>query len=147
MRNISIIIKNRYVSQKELGYVCYLPHGYMKEVEKAEKRRIAAEKRARSDALGYFGEVGKRYKNEKVASVEEVGYYTTQFGITTIYRITLESGYELTWKTSSVPYEFEDEDKEVNTVAFTVKEHGEYKGYKQTVVTRCKFTVKEKERK
>lgn len=27
-------------------------------------------------------------------------------------------------------------------VAFTVKEHGEYKGYKQTVVTRCKFTMK-----
>ena len=147
MRNISIIIKNRYISQKELGYVCYLPQGYMKEVEKAEKRRIAAEKRAKSDALGYFGEVGKRYKNEKVASVEEVGYYTTQFGITTIYRITLESGYELTWKTSSAPYEFGEEDKEVNTVAFTVKEHGEYKGYKQTVVTRCKFTVKEKERK
>ena len=147
MRNISIIIKNGYVSQKELGYVCYLPQGYMKEVEKAEQKRIAAEKRAKSDALGYFGEVGKRYKNEKVASVEEVGYYTTQFGIMTIYRITLESGYELTWKTSSVPYEFEDEDKEVNTVAFTVKEHGEYKGYKQTVVTRCKFTVKEKEMK
>ena len=80
MRNISIIIKNGYVSQKELGYVCYLPQGYMKEVEKAEQKRITAERRARSNELGYFGEVGKRYKNEKVDSVEEIGYYTTQFG-------------------------------------------------------------------
>ena len=119
----------------------------MKEVEKAEQKRITAERRARSNELGYFGEVGKRYKNEKVDSVEEIGYYTTQFGITVIYRITLESGYELTWKASSTPHELEDENMEVDKVTFTVKEHGEYKGYKQTVVTRCKFTVKEKERK
>ena len=147
MRNISIIIKNGYVSQKELGYVCYLPQGYMKEVEKAEQKRITAERRARSNELGYFGEVGKRYKNEKVDSVEEIGYYTTQFGITVIYRITLESGYELTWKASSTPHELEDENMEVDTVTFTVKEHGEYKGNKQTLVTRCRFGVKEKEKK
>ena len=147
MRNISIIIKNGYVSQKELGYVCYLPQGYMKGVEKAEQKRIVAERRARSNELGYFGEVGKRYKNEKVDSVEEVGYYTTQFGVTVIYRITLSSGYELTWKASSTPHELEDENMEVDTVTFTVKEHGEYKGNKHTLVTRCRFGVKEKEKK
>lgn len=139
MRNVSIIIKNGYVSPKELGYICYLPCGYMREVENEEKKRVAAEKRAKSDELGYFGEVGKRYKNEKVSTVEEVAYYATQFGIVTIYRICLESGYELTWKTTSIPHELED-DSEVNTVTFTVKEHEEYKGHKQTLVTRCKFT-------
>lgn len=36
---------------------------------------------------------------------------------------------------------------EVDTVTFTVKEHGEYKGNKQTLVTRCRFGVKEKEKK
>lgn len=151
MRNISIIIKNGYVSQKELGYVCYLPQGYMKEVEKAEQKRIAAERRAKSNALGYFGEVGKRYKNEKVTSIEKVSCYTTQFGITYIYRITLESGHELIWKTTGEPYElavvnyfFEKDKYEIDTIAFTVKGHGEYKGGRQTVVTRCRLKLKEK---
>jgi len=130
VHNMQTIIKEQYVSWKDLGYLCYTPMGYMKHMEReVERAKRQAEKRE------HWGEVGKRYKNMPVQSVRKVAGFLTDFGIMNIWQIVLEDGIVLTWKTSNYL------DDDIDTVSFTVKEHSEYNGVPQTIVTRCKFAA------
>ena len=141
IHNIKVMLNEGYIQSKNIGFLCYLPEGYAKyiqnEVEKA--KRIEVEK---SD---YFGEIGKRYKDKEILSVNQIAAWQNQYGVTHIYKIVLVDGFVLTWKSSNGLYL---EDGEVfDKITFTVKTHDEYKGQKQTEVTRCKVTVKKEEKK
>lgn len=128
--NVQVIIKDGLATYKDLGYLCYLPQGYAKHIEReAEKATRQTEKRE------HWGEIGKRYKDIPVRNVRRVASYETAYGLMYVWQIVTEDGTILTWKTSNYP------DEEISTVTFTVKEHGEYKGVPQTVVTRCKFAA------
>lgn len=141
IHNIKVMLNEGYIQGKNIGFLCYLPEGYAKyiqsEVEKAKK--IEVEK---SD---YFGEIGKRYKDKEILSVNQIAAWNNQYGVTHIYKIVLVDGFVLTWKSSNGLYL---ENGEVfDKITFTVKTHDEYKGQKQTEVTRCKVTVKREEKK
>lgn len=133
VHNIKVMLDEKYVLAKNFGFLCYLPEGYarhiQKEVEKA--KRIETE---------YFGEVGKRYKDKVIRDVTLVTSWETQWGYTGVYKIILEDGSVLTWKTNKALYL--DRNEEFDKISFTVKEHKEYKGEKQTEVTRCKVDKK-----
>lgn len=133
VHNIKVMLKEGFVLPKNFGFLCYLPEGYAKHIQKeAEKAKKVETK--------YFGEVGKRYKDKVITNVTLVTTWETQWGVTYIYKITLEDGSILTWKTSNGLYL--DRNEEYDKISFTVKEHKEYKGEKQTEVTRCKVTIK-----
>lgn len=133
IHNIHVMLNEEYVLAKNFGFLCYLPEGYAKHIQKeAEKAKKVETK--------YFGEIGKRYKDKVIQDVTLVTTWETQWGVTYIYKITLEDGSVLTWKTSNGLYL--DRNEEFDKISFTVKEHKEYKGEKQTEVTRCKVTVK-----
>jgi len=53
---------------------------------------------------------------------------------TFLYEFTTEDGNILIWKTSK----WLDDEKEFKTVSGTVKAHNEFRGVKQTELTRCK---------
>jgi hypothetical protein len=135
VHNVQVMLKEGYVSVKNFGFLCYLPEGYAKhiqmEIEKAKRLEEKSE---------YFGEVGKRYKDHKISSVELLASWYNDFGVTRLYKIVLEDGFVLTWKSSK---EICCEDNETfDKITFTVKSHSEYKGKNQTEVTRCKVTYK-----
>jgi hypothetical protein len=65
-------------------------------------------------------------------------WYDSKFGTTYIHNFTTADGSLLVWKTSKGNIGFEDGDHV--EIAATVKEHSEYKGKKQTALTRCKIT-------
>ena len=136
IHNIHVMLNEGYVQYKNFGFLCYLPQGYakhiQKEVEKAKRAEIVLNSK-------YFGEVGNRYKDKAIDNVTLVTSWETQYGITHIYKITLNDGAILTWKTNNGLYLFNDNEK-FDKISFTVKEHKEYKGEKQTEVTRCKVT-------
>lgn len=131
--NIKVMLKEGYVLSKNFGFLCYLPEGYAKHIQKEVEK-------AKKIETKYFGEVGKRYKDKVIEDVTLVTTWETQWGVTYIYKITLEDGSVLTWKTSNGLYLNMNE--EFDKISFTIKEHKEYKGEKQTEVTRCKVTVK-----
>lgn len=137
VHNVQVILKEGYVTRKNIGYLCYLPEGYAKYVKKVERDEARETKKEKSD---YFGEVGKRYKNVPVQSMEVVTSWETMYGTTYIYRITLENSCILTWKTSKWLF-LDDEGEKVTAekITFTVKGHNDYKSEKQTDVTRCKI--------
>lgn len=133
IHNIKVILNEGYVQIQNIGFLCYLPQGYKKHLQK-EEERIRKEKIAANS--NHFGEIGKRYKEKEIQHIDLVTCWETMYGTTYIYKIILADGTNLIWKTSNW---FCLEDK-FDKVTFTVKGHNEYKGEKQTEVTRCKIT-------
>ena len=142
IHNVQVILKEKYVSRKNIGFLCFLPQGYNRHIQK-EARRIEreAKRKEQQNDCEYFGEIGKRYKEFDVKSIERIASWYTEYGMTSVYKIVIDNGV-LTWKTNNEM--ILNDDEEWNKIAFTVKEHKEYKGEKQTEVTRCKVTVRNK---
>lgn len=133
IHNIKVMLNERYVLAKNFGFLCYLPQGYAKYIQKETEK-------AKKVETEYFGEVGKRYKDKVIKDVTFITSWETQWGYTSVYKITLEDNSILTWKTSNGLYL--DRNEEFDKITFTVKEHKEYKGEKQTEITRCNITKK-----
>lgn len=125
IHNVQTILKEEYVDYKALGFVCYLPQGYARHMDTVTK--VNRQKHE------HYGEVGKRYKNVAIKSVFCVAAFDTEFGVKRIWNITIEDGTVITWKTTKFIAD------DFAAIDFTVKAHGEYKGKKQTEVTRCKI--------
>jgi hypothetical protein len=136
VHNIKIMLKDGYITSKNLGYLCYLPHGYAKHIEREIERAKRLEEKHE-----HFGEVGKRYKDMKIMTIGMLTSWLTDYGVTYIYKIVLESGEILVWKTTNEIFD-DNDDEEFDKITFSVKAHTEYKGQKQTEVTRCKITCK-----
>lgn len=133
VHNVKVLIQSEYVSAKDFGFLCYLPEGYAKYINEQKKRAERIETK-------HFGEIGKRYKDMEIQSVELIASWETLYGVTHVYKITLANGSILTWKTSTGLYL--EREEAFDKITFTVKEHTEYKGDKQTEITRCKVTKK-----
>lgn len=135
VNNVQVILKDGYVDWKNLGFICYLPEGYFKHIkkenEKAERLKINGNSK-------HFGDINIRYNDINITNIEEITSYSTQYGVIYIYKIILESGNVLIWKTSKLIDDF----NVVKSITFTVKNHGEYNGVKQTEITRCKLNIK-----
>lgn len=75
-------------------------------------------------------------------SLNRRSFFDTQWGSTALYAFTDSEGHHFIWKTASWP----DSMTKVNegdsiVLKGTIKEHNEYKGCKQTVLTRCKIVA------
>ena len=103
--------------------------------------------------MAYIGEIGKRLKMTVTykKSFEYKDYKFSYYG-TTHYIHTFDDadGNIMVWKTTSIMtwengdrYELIPEGSTVELTG-TVKEHSEYNGTEQTVLTRCKFKVLER---
>lgn len=133
VHNIKVMLNEKYILPKNLGFICYMPEGYAKHIKNQTERANRVE-------TSYFGEVGKRYKDKVISNITLITSWQSMYGVTYVYKITLEDGAVLTWKTTNGLY-LED-GEQFDRITFTVKEHKEYKGEKQTEVTRCKVTIK-----
>lgn len=135
-RNCFPLVKSGYAKKKHIGRLCYLPVAYDKYLERKAKNE---EREAQKSVSQYLGEVGKRIvfsvKESKVIASWDtpVGYCSTR--TTYLNKITDEAGNILIWKSSSLL-----DIKPGMKLKGTVKEHSEYQGEKQTVVTRCAET-------
>lgn len=110
------------------GFVAYAYTLY----EKIVARELAKANAEATKALSNFvGTVGQ--KITITGTINAVTGYETQYGYTTIYKITDENNNVYIWKTGNTV----DTNGKVQ-VTGTIKEHNEYRGEKQTVLTRCK---------
>lgn len=87
----------------------------------------------------YVGEVGQKISLE--VTLKRIFTFETHFtymGETAyIYKFADANGNTITWKTAKF---FEIEEGWSGKISGTIKEHSEYRGDKQTVLTRCKIT-------
>ena len=143
MQNMKTIFSSDYCKYKDWGYIVAAIFTYDREQEKARRAEEARQKMVtESEVSQYVGEPKQRItfkvKECKCVSCYDNGYY----GLSYLYKFIDADGNVFMWSTSNGL----EEDK-VDTVTGTVKEHKEYKGRKQTWVTRCKVTLNVKEQK
>ncbi len=127
-QNIFNIAQSEYVGTKHLNL---LVSAYVLVEAEKEKRR------------GDNGKVSQHIGNIKEritfrGRIKLVYSSPSAFGLRVMYIFVDESGNELKWSTTSPDHiDYEKDSKWV--VTGTVKEHDEYRGVKQTIITRCKM--------
>lgn len=133
VHNLKVICKTEYTSIKNIGYLAYLPvlrNNYLKDFE---KRKKDSENRSKSE---YIGTVSQKIE-KKIVSIDIVTSYDTDFGLKFVYKMIDENGNTLIWKSTKT---FDNLEKMHNcTVKATIKALNEFKGEKQTELTRCRF--------
>ena len=147
MRNASISWLKRSIEYRDFGLVASFVATYRKEINKTKLQ--ALQQKSKNNA--WVGNVGDRI-TIKVASFRclwsnsiEVAWHT--YAQTFFYEIKDEEGHTFTWKSSTCLDRYFDEDNckwieqtQPKEIIATVKEHSEYRGIKQTVLTRGKVT-------
>lgn len=134
--NLKVVCSLDYVKHKNLGILISLIPAFTKATERKIERENRLEKeKSESEISQYVGEVGKRV-SVKIVSHKIVTSWDTEYGTVRIYKFVDENGNVLVWKTSK--YIEKDEDEKF-VLTGTVKEHKEYRGTKQTELTRCKI--------
>jgi len=133
--NLRAASKRVSVSQKNMGITAYIVQGYLNSEVRRQQRAARGESQ-------YIGTVGLRYgagKGKKAVPAlkllcEHVTTIDNDFGTTYLHHFSDERGNKAKWFASS---ECLAKGK-LYAVTGTVKEHEEYKGEKQTVLSRCK---------
>ena len=135
LHNLKVASALDYADPGNLNILASLFPAYDREIEyqaaKAERERERAAEAAKAQASAHVGKVGDRIVVD-VDSAKCVTSFNSDFGTTFIYRIVGKDGNVYIWKTGSILND------EIAKIKGTVKEHSEFRGVKQTVLTRCK---------
>lgn len=112
-----------------LGYVRCATKGFAAAIAVAFDRDVARRKAVVS--MAHVGTVGKR--EVFTLTVTRKVFIETMYGVSTLHIMRDAQGNSVIWKSSSEVLS----EGSTYRVKGTVKEHGEYKGAPQTVLTRC----------
>ena len=138
--NARIYLTEKKATTRANGYIAYAYIRYCKLIEREIEIAKRAEDRKKSQHVGNVSD-----KITVTGKPSVVTSWQTQWGYTTIYKIVDADSNVFIWKTSGDliaqdenGYDVYTPDMEEVTVKATIKEHNEYNGEKQTVLTRCK---------
>ncbi len=141
LHNLQVIARNGFVDWRGMGYVASM----FKAHENASMRSAAAAQIAKAKANStHIGIVG-----ERVCFIGEVVFmrdFDGQYGVTTLIKFVTDEGNAISWWASSPSYNIVSgqcgrkwiEKGDSVSVKGTVKRHEEYKGEKQTTITRAR---------
>lgn len=132
IQNLRLILSTGAVEAKRRGYAVSAVAAYQRHLGKLEERRREAE--AAPSVSSWQGAKGERMRGLelKVESARGIG---GQWGDTVIYKFLDKAGNVYTWFASSSA---ELEIGQTVKLDATVKDHNEYKGVKETQLTRGK---------
>ena len=139
LHNLKTACSLKFSPWSRIGMLVSLFPTYDRELE-IQTRKAEAEAKSKKEAQTskHIGNIGERI-HFAVQSVKCLTSWETTFGYypttTYLYKIVDAEGNIFTWKTSNII----DDDNIPQSVVGTVKEHTEFRGVKQTVLTRCKM--------
>lgn len=141
IRNLHVICSDDYTDYRSLGFVVSLTTAYMRHIDKLaayEKKQKALEETRK--ASQHVGQEGQRL-TVNCTSFECKSSWDGYYGMTYLYQFKDADENIYIWYASNP---VSDEERIVSVVG-TVKQHSEFNGIKQTVLTRCKVTHSPKE--
>lgn len=112
------------------GTLYFIPSGFIQDYVKSLREQYVADHAPKTE---YFGSVGD--KVELILTLTHIGGYDTMYGFTSVYTFADDEGHQFVWKTGC--YLDQSEGSKL-TVRGTIKAHSEYRGARQTELTRCK---------
>jgi hypothetical protein len=127
--NLDVVLRAGVITHRTAGIAASLIPWYQRALGRELERRRQAQLGAASQHVGV---VGKR-ESFGVCVLERVFSIETQYGVLHIHKFADAQGNILVWKTGSAKLESGRQ----YTVKGTVKAHDEYKGTKQTTLTRA----------
>ena len=133
MINLKAVVSNEYASTRHLGILVSLIPTYFKYMKDLEYKKMLEMSRKRDKFSEFVGDVGEKI-TISVNSVSKVSMWGNQFGTTYLYKIIGCDNNIYMWYSSRW---FGDNPEWVSLTG-RVKDHQEYKGVKQTILTRCK---------
>ena len=126
LHNIKTIVLNGAVEHRTLGYAASIISAY----RKANKPTKQMEHSLPGE---HFGAIGERI--ELTLTIQKAISIDSNFGESWIFRMIDNKNNIFIWKTKNQAF---DEGKDY-LISGRVKEHTEYKGQKQTILTHCKL--------
>lgn len=130
IHNLQVIVRSKYVSNREISILASLMQIYRKHVQSEELKKARMEAESGSE---WLGNVGDKIKVD-VKSAELVTSWETQWGFSGLFKFIDVNGNVITWITGSADL------NKVTSISGTIKKLDEYNGVKQTQLTRCKLT-------
>lgn len=134
MFNLKVICSESYIPAKNFNILVSLAYTYLKRLDylkKVEERKKAEAEKASSTE--WVGNVKDKIEFA-VKSARAITSWNNGFDITTLYEFVDNDNHVFTWATSN----WVDIDKKFS-VKGTIKEHNEFRGCKQTCLTRCRI--------
>lgn len=126
--NVKNLLAAKYCRMNAFGYIAYAPVAFKNLMKKREQEQNREEAKGLSN---YIGNVGDKITVE-VNDVKLVTSWETVYGFTHLYKFTTTDNNVLVWYASKCI------DENAKKISGTIKDHKEYDGEKQTVLTRCK---------
>lgn len=134
--NLKVACSLKYIGVGHYGLLTSLFPAFDRELEyQAEKVRRERKMNKELDSV-YVGNVKDRI-TVKIESVRCMTSWETDFGITHLYKMLGKDGNVYTWKTGK----FLEDDAKSFLITGTVKAHTEFRGIKQTELTRCRVAA------
>lgn len=139
------------INEKYMGIAVYAMFSAKQNHDKMVAKKIAEEERAKANAeVEYYGAVGDKF--ELTLTFDKSFCFEGAYGFTYIHLFHDDEGHRFKWNSSNGTYKVEyDKTADFGGVEYcefevghkylmrgTVKVHNEYKGVKQTIITRCK---------
>lgn len=134
--NVKLILNQEWITTRHLGILAYLPEGYRRSVEKAVKHKLEQEAKGITADSKYIGNVGDKLKLDATLTAERL--IESYYGTSHLYEFVTTEGDVVKWFASR------DQGIEVGAkvhLAGTVKKYDEFRGIKQTILTRCKVAT------
>lgn len=148
MHNLKVLANTQYIKAKEAGYAVSMVATYNKHIGKVAEKKAREEKHQKeASASNFVGEVGKRIVVDNIDTIEVVASWTNSYGYyatseTIRYKITDTNGNIYMWDSSTGIFLDQHPDgtiRKVTGIVGTIKKHDEFRGVKQTWLTRCKI--------
>ena len=139
------------INEKYMGIAVYAFFSVKQNHDKMVAKKIAEEECAKANAeVEYYGAVGDKF--ELTLTFDKSFCFEGAYGFTYIHLFHDDEGHQFKWSSSNGTYKVEyDKTADFGGIEYcefeighkylmkgTVKAHNEYKGVKQTVITRCK---------
>lgn len=130
VRNLKIIAGSEMVTPRNVGLLASAPQAWAR----AQERSLIRERERAEIVDEYLGEVKQRMV--LTVRVRAIDFLPGTYGVTTLYTMVDEAGHLLKWFASRQALGEEPSDEPI-TIKATVKGHEEFRGRKETLLTRC----------
>lgn len=133
LHNLKVLVACGYIKSREVNLLSSLMITYKRHLDKLARESEKAARRDAEKVSEYQGTIGERI-TVSVKSADLVTSWDGYYGWTGLYKFVDADGNVYIWYSSSSA-----DLNRVTTITGTVKEHSEYEGVKQTVLSRCKL--------
>ena len=132
---LHILSTEEYTESRNFGILVSIPVAYDRHIKKEEEKK-------QKEAAHKEDQVASEFVGQPK---ERITINASEFHLITSFDNLYGTSYLYTWKEDGNVFiwyssNYIDDPEEVNQIVGTVKEHTEFRGVKQTVMTRCKVT-------